>query len=54
MAEMKLYYSPGSPYARKVRVMAMETSTTLADLLTPLLVANPFGNAGTAALVARR
>ena len=25
MAKMKLYYSPGSPYARKVRVMAMET-----------------------------
>jgi hypothetical protein len=25
MAEMKLYYSPASPYARKVRVVAMET-----------------------------
>jgi glutathione S-transferase len=25
MAKMKLYYSPGSPYARKVRVVAMET-----------------------------
>ena len=25
MAKMRLYYSPGSPYARKVRVMAMET-----------------------------
>jgi len=25
MAKMKLYYSPGSPYARKVRVLAMET-----------------------------
>jgi glutathione S-transferase len=25
MAKMKLYYSPSSPYARKVRVVAMET-----------------------------
>jgi glutathione S-transferase len=25
MAKMKLYYSPGSPYARKVRIVAMET-----------------------------
>jgi glutathione S-transferase len=25
MARMKLYYSPSSPYARKVRVMAIET-----------------------------
>jgi glutathione S-transferase len=25
MAKMRLYYSPGSPYARKVRVVAMET-----------------------------
>jgi glutathione S-transferase len=25
MAKMKLYYSPGSPYARKVRVVALET-----------------------------
>jgi glutathione S-transferase len=25
MAKMRLYYSPGSPYARKVRVTAMET-----------------------------
>lgn len=25
MAKMKLYFSPGSPYARKVRVVAMET-----------------------------
>ena len=25
MAKMKLYYSPGSPYARKVRVVAMQT-----------------------------
>jgi len=25
MAKMKLYYSPGSPYARKVRVVAIET-----------------------------
>ena len=25
MAKMKLYYSPGSPYARKVRAMAIET-----------------------------
>ena len=25
MAEMKLYYSPGSPYARKVRVVAIKT-----------------------------
>jgi glutathione S-transferase len=25
MTKMKLYYSPGSPYARKVRVVAMET-----------------------------
>ena len=25
MAEMKLYYSPASPYARKVRVVAIET-----------------------------
>ena len=25
MAKMKLYYSPGSPCARKVRVVAMET-----------------------------
>jgi glutathione S-transferase len=25
MTKMKLYYSPGSPYARKVRIVAMET-----------------------------
>ena len=25
MAKMKLYYSPGSPCARKVRVVAMQT-----------------------------
>ena len=25
MAKMRLYYSPGSPYARKVRVVALET-----------------------------
>ncbi len=25
MAKMKLYYSPGSPYARKVRIVALET-----------------------------
>src|SRR5262249_6337191 len=25
MAKMKLYYSPGSPYARKVRAVAIET-----------------------------
>jgi hypothetical protein len=25
MAKMKLYYSPGSPYARKARIVAMET-----------------------------
>ncbi len=25
MAKMKLYYSPGSPYARKVRITALET-----------------------------
>src|SRR5260221_4992795 len=25
MAKMKLYYSPSSPYARKVRVVAIET-----------------------------
>ena len=25
MAKMKLYYSPGSPFARKVRIVAMET-----------------------------
>ena len=25
MAKMKLYYSPGSPYARKVRICALET-----------------------------
>src|SRR3974390_659237 len=25
MAKMKLYYSPASPYARKVRVVALET-----------------------------
>ena len=25
MSKMKLYYSPGSPYARKVRILAMET-----------------------------
>jgi glutathione S-transferase len=25
MAKMKLYYSPGSPYARKDRIVAMET-----------------------------
>jgi glutathione S-transferase len=25
MAKMRLYYSPGSPYARKVRVLALET-----------------------------
>ena len=25
MAKMKLYYSPSSPYARKVRVLATET-----------------------------
>ena len=25
MAKMRLYYSPSSPYARKVRVLALET-----------------------------
>src|ERR1700756_1036925 len=25
MAKMKLYYSPGSPFARKVRIVALET-----------------------------
>src|ERR1700761_5864200 len=25
MAKMKLYYSPSSPYARKVRILALET-----------------------------
>ena len=27
MAKMRLYYSPSSPYARKVRVLALETKS---------------------------
>jgi glutathione S-transferase len=54
MAEphMKLYYSPNSPYARKVRVLAIErgisdqielVEVSTADLNGPLMQVNPLG-----------
>lgn len=52
MAKMKLYYSPNSPYARKVRVLAIErgisdrielVEVSTADLNGPLMRVNPLG-----------
>lgn len=52
MAQMKLYYSPNSPYARKVRVLAIErgiadqielVEVSTADLAGPLMKVNPLG-----------
>lgn len=52
MAKMKLYHSPNSPYARKVRVLAIErgiadeielVEVSTADLNGPLMKVNPLG-----------
>jgi glutathione S-transferase len=52
MTQMKLYHSPNSPYARKVRVLAIERGisdqielieVSTADLNGPLMKLNPLG-----------
>jgi len=52
MSKMKLYYSPNSPYARKVRVLLLErglmeqvelVEVSTSDLESPLITVNPLG-----------
>jgi len=56
MSQMTLYYSPNSPYARKVRVLVAErglsdqidfVEVSTAELTDPLLTANPLGKVPT-------